>query len=328
MPTDTTGPVDPIASEYIGDSASQIARRWFNATRPKFFPASVLPVLAGTAWGTLDSGNFDSLAFILALLATIAVHAGANVLNDVGDESNGTDRRNTGRIYPYTGGSRFIQVGIMDVASMTMLGTGLLAFAAVCGFFLLLAKGPMVLAFGVAGIALAVLYSIGPLRLSALGLGELAVAIGFGILPVAGAAWLQSGTVNAAALVFAVPISAWVADILLINEVPDIEADGASDKRTLAVRLGHGGTAILYLSIHVFALLAVAYGCWRDWLPIAALLVPALLMVPAVKAAATIRRPDAGRADMTRAIESTLMIHTVGCIWLIACVLYVFFTAS
>ena len=51
--------------------------------RPKFFPASVLPVLAGSAWGFMAAGQFDLSAFILALLATVCVHAGANVLNDV-----------------------------------------------------------------------------------------------------------------------------------------------------------------------------------------------------------------------------------------------------
>lgn len=54
--------------------------------RPKFFPASVLPVLAGTAWGYMAAGQFDLSCFVLALLATVCVHAGANVLNDVGDD--------------------------------------------------------------------------------------------------------------------------------------------------------------------------------------------------------------------------------------------------
>ncbi len=36
------------------DSLAQTGKRLINATRPKFFPASVLPVLAGTAWGSIS----------------------------------------------------------------------------------------------------------------------------------------------------------------------------------------------------------------------------------------------------------------------------------
>ena len=56
-----------------------------------------------------------------------------NVLNDVGDEELGTDRANTDRIYPYTGGSRFIQQGIMSASEMARWGTTLIAMAAIAG---------------------------------------------------------------------------------------------------------------------------------------------------------------------------------------------------
>ena len=120
----------PNADEFAGESYGQITKRLFNATRPKFYPASVLPVVAGTAWGFMVAGTFDWYVFVLALFATICVHASANVLNDVGDESGGTDRINEERIYPYTGGSRFIQAGIMSASAMARLGISLIAIAA------------------------------------------------------------------------------------------------------------------------------------------------------------------------------------------------------
>jgi 1,4-dihydroxy-2-naphthoate octaprenyltransferase len=129
MPSDTARPVDPSPAEFAGELPGQVAKRLFHATRPKFFPASVLPVLAGTAWGVQIAGQFDAVLFLLALIATVSVHAGANVLNDVGDESGGTDRQNTDRIYPYTGGSRFIQTGILEARSMARLGISLLTVA-------------------------------------------------------------------------------------------------------------------------------------------------------------------------------------------------------
>lgn len=328
MSSESARPADPVSTDFAGDSPGQVAKRLFHATRPKFFTASVLPVVAGSAWGAYVAGAFDALAFALALIATVCVHAGANVLNDVGDESGGTDRQNTERIYPYTGGSRFIQQGIMESAGMARLGMSLVAVAAVAGLALIALKGPTVLAFGLAGVLLAVLYSLGPVRLASIGLGELAVAVGLGVIPVVGAAWLQSGTIDSASITLSVPISAWVAAILLINEVPDVTADRATGKRTLPVRLGNSGTAILYIAIHVVALAAILLLTGADQLPLLAPLVPAGLMLLAFKAGAAIRVGMDDREGMTRAIEATLAIHTIGGLWLTAVAVYLVVTAA
>ncbi len=328
MPLDTTRPVDPSPIDFAGESAGQVIRRFFHATRPKFFPASVLPVVAGTAWGLQTSGQFDSVLFLLALIATVCVHAGANVLNDVGDESGGTDRQNTNRIYPYTGGSRFIQTGIMEASGMMRFGTSLLTVAAVAGLLLLLMKGPMILVFGMAGVTLAVFYSVGPVRLASAGLGELAVAIAFGVIPVAGAAWLQSDAVGNATILFSIPISAWVAAIILINEVPDIHADSATGKRTLPVRLGRAKTSGLYFSIHLIAVAAVVQMAAAGLVPPIAPVVPAALLFLAYRAAGAIRQGIEDRDGMTAGIESTLAIHTIGSAWMTGCALFLSFWAS
>jgi 1,4-dihydroxy-2-naphthoate octaprenyltransferase len=169
---------------------------------------------------------------------------------------------------------------------------------------------------------LAVLYSLGPLRLSSIGLGELAVGVAFGVLPVTGAAWLQSGVIDLNVVVFSLPVSAWVAAILLINEVPDIAADGATGKRTLPVRFGLDGTAVIYLGLNLLAAGAVLWLSIDGALPIAAAIVPVFLLINAVKAVRAIRVGIDDRAAMTGAIEATLGTHTVGGIWLAATALY------
>lgn len=322
MPSDTTQIVDPSPQNFAGDSFGQTAKRLFNATRPKFFPASALPVLLGTAWGYWASGALDVPIFVLALFATVCVHAASNVLNDVGDDSGGTDRQNEDRVYPYTGGSRFIQTGIMSAREMARWGITLLALAAIAGLVLIALKGPMVLYLGLAGVALGVLYSLGPVRLASLGIGETAVAIGFGVIPVAGAAWLQGAALNTQLLLFSLPVSAWVAAILLINEVPDVAADGATGKRTLPVRLGLNGTAGVYVLLHVSAIAATGWLTYTDALPLLAPLVPAALLILALRAGIAIRRGIQDRSGMTTAIESTLAIHTIGSIWLVGCILF------
>lgn len=322
MPQESSQPINPVVEDFAGESLSRAAKRAFHATRPKFYPASVLPVLVGTAWGVYATSQIDIYLFVLALLATVCVHAASNVLNDVGDETIGTDRRNNQRIYPYTGGSRFIQMGILTQSRMARLGVALLAAAALMGLALFIEKGPVVLLFGLAGVALAVLYSLGPVKLSAIGLGEISVAVAIGVLPVTGAAWLQGAQFDTALLLFSLPVSAWVAAILLINEVPDIDPDGSCGKRTLPVRLGLAGTSKLYLVIQVAAAAIVVLLTVQGQLPLFAPLAPLGLLFLAWRASAAIKTGIEDRESMTKAIESTLAIHTIGCLWLTGCALF------
>jgi len=155
-----------------------------------------------------------------------------------------------------------------------------------------------------------------------LGLGETAVAIAFGVIPVAGAAWLQGATLDSTLLIFSLPVSLWVTNILLINGVPDIVADGATGKRTLPVRLGLTATATLYVTLHIGAAVATAWLTYAGALPLLAPLVPAGLLFLAIRSGIAIRKGVEDRNSMTGAIESTLAIHTIGSLWLCACILY------
>ena len=101
--------IDQPSSALAGPGMAAAVRRAFLATRPPFLIASVLPVLVGTAWASAAFHRFNGLLFGLALAATVLAHAAANVYNDVGDDLIGADAGNTDRIYPYNGGSSFIQ---------------------------------------------------------------------------------------------------------------------------------------------------------------------------------------------------------------------------
>ncbi|MFQ6021116.1 MAG: prenyltransferase [Acidiferrobacterales bacterium] len=314
--------LEPSAATLKGHAPLRVAKRLFLATRPKFFTASTLPMLLGTTWGYRVGGQFDPEVFTLALAATLCVHAGANVINDVFDELGGSDRANGNRVYPYTGGSRFIQNGVMTVAEMTRWGVALLAMAVVFGTLLIIVKGVTVLLFGLVGIALGMLYSIPPVQLSARGIGETTVAAAFGVLPVTGAAWLQSGVVDAQVLLISVPVSLWVAAILLINEVPDIQADAQAGKRTLAVRLGARGTQVLYVCFHIVAFLAIGLAVIQGIVSFLATALPALLLLLAIYASRNIGRATDPAQPLKRSIELTLAIHSLGTFWLAAYVWY------
>lgn len=289
------------------------------ATRPMFLVASLLPVILGTAVGyqiaIQQGGQFDLLACLLALVSVMFVNLGINVLNDVYDDRNGTDRINHHAIVPFTGGSRVIQERILSQDQMLYWGYLLLSAAVITGFFLVLYKGYPVLYFGLAGLFLGVCYSKPPIQLASRGLGEFAIALGIGILPVTGAAWLQSGQVGWDAFLVSIAAGLWVANIILVNEVPDEKADAASGKRTLTVRFGHKATAGLYLMANLLAvtilLITVVFGL----IPFAAIILPLVLLVPAILTTKRIRQWQKKRDAFIWGIKFNITSYLLNILW-------------
>lgn len=54
---------------------------WLTAVRPFAYSASVVPVVLGTVLAYLD-GAFDLLLFAVALLSSVLLHTGTNLVND------------------------------------------------------------------------------------------------------------------------------------------------------------------------------------------------------------------------------------------------------
>ncbi len=310
-------PMEPAPPTEPGDNSPwRTARSYALATRPMFLTASLLAVATGTSLGWHSAGRLDAAAALLALLIIALLHAAANVLNDVYDEMSGADRLNTQRIYPYTGGSRFIQNGVLTLEQMRNWGLLLLSLATVLGLGLGVYRGTAILGLGMTGIGLVVLYSAPPVQLSARGLGELAVAAGFGLLPVCGAAWLQTGRFDWQVLALSIPVSCWVANILLINEVPDARSDAAAGKRTLVVRLGMLGASRLYTGLSITAFASIALTIMTGSLSPWALLLPGLLLPVGLLNGRKIATAIHNTAGLKPSIEKTLAIHAAGCLWL------------
>ena len=319
--TATSHPPDRPSPELAGPGLGATAKRLFLSTRPAFYTASVLPVFVGTARAAAALGRIDWLLLALALAATVLAHGATNVYNDVGDDVIGADEGNSARIYPYTGGSRFIQTGLLTRAEMARLALGLSVAALLVGCVLTLLRGPGVVLLGLAGLALGILYSMPGVQLSARGIGELAVALGFGPLPVLGAVWLQGAPLDLGAVLVSLPVGAWVAAILLINEVPDRDADARAGKRTLVVRFGPPGARAIYLGLTALALAssvaAIAIGALPLWYAL-----PAVALASAgAMAARGISLESAARPRLRKSIELTLAIHALGSITLCLAIL-------
>lgn len=243
--------------------------RYWLATRPGFLAASIVPVLLGTAAAAYRGVDINILLFVASLLGIALVHAGVNVLNDYYDEQNGTDRRNMQRIFPFTGGSRFIQNGVLGVDETFLYGMLLLLAATMLGLGLAWASGMGLLWIGIAGFLLGWGYSAPPLQVNSRGFGEPAVALGFGVLTPLGAWFVQTGEMAVYPVLIGLPIALLVMNILFINQFPDREADAASGKHHWVVRLGADKAPWIYLGAvgmtGIILLLSVAASLLPVW---------------------------------------------------------------
>jgi 1,4-dihydroxy-2-naphthoate octaprenyltransferase len=158
-------------------------------------------------------------------------------------------------------------------------------------------------------------------QLSGKGVGEFFLMIAFGVLPVCGAAWLQSGVFDLGSLLIAIPVGIWVMLILWINEVPDRKADAANGKLTLVVRLGLDRARLGYRLLHFAAFASivalVAMGSLPWWTAAGA----AALLAGGFKAAAGIGE-QVTRPVLTRSIEMTIGLQAVGSILLFVAAIF------
>lgn len=208
----------------------QNIRTWLVALRPISFTASVIPVLVGTAIAGED--EFHPLLFVLALLGSIAIHAGTNLVNDYFDHTKGTDNEDS------LGQSGVIQRGLLSARSVLLGGLVAFAIGAAIGLAITAQVGWPVLALGLASVAAGYFYTASPFSLAYRGLGEVVVFVFMGPAIVMGAYYVQVEGWSWEALVASLPIGLLVAAILHANNVRDIENDRKHRKWTLAALAG------------------------------------------------------------------------------------------
>ncbi|MDO9010210.1 MAG: prenyltransferase [Gallionella sp.] len=292
-------PMEPTPAAFRNPVARYVA-----ATRPAFLTASLMAGLIGLAIAWHDGLAMDVPLALVALLFAVLAHAGANVLNDYYDAQNGTDACNVERIFPFTGGSRFIQNGVLSEIQTRNFGLALFGCVVIAGVWLMLRTDLQLIYIGLAGLIIGWAYSAPPLRLNSRGYGELCIAAGF-LLIIVGADFVQRSAFSAAPFVAGLSYALLAANLLYINQFPDRTADIAAGKLHWVARL-----EVVQARWGYALIVALAYGCLlfnvaMDWLPALALLV--LLALPlSVQAARLLLRHAAQPQRLGDAIKLTI----------------------
>src|SRR3954452_9160553 len=213
---------------------------WLLAARPRTLPAGVAPVLVGTALAAAERSSLRVGAFIAALLGAVFIQVGANLSNDYSDARRGADTED--RLGPV----RVTAGGLVPPKQVLTATYVSFALAVLCGVYLIVIAGWVILAIGAASILAGVLYTGGPRPYGYEGLGDVFVFLFFGLVAAAGSYYVQTEKVEWEAFVLAVPVGLLASGILVVNNVRDAPTDARVDKRTLAVRLGRSTARSIY----------------------------------------------------------------------------------
>lgn len=232
---------------------------WLVATRAPFFTASIIPVLVGAALAERE-GVFRIWSLLFALVIVIFEHAGANLLNDYCD-AEGSDAINQTPT-PFSGGSRCIQKGILSKAKC--LKGAIFCYSVALSLAAALSishRQPYILILSTLGAALGISYSLSWTFGMGRGWGELAVGLAFGPLAVLGSYLMQTNIVAWRGFWAGVPVGFLIMGVLILNQIPDYQADREVGKRNWTVRAGGEHRVVwIYLATITAAYLFVLIG--------------------------------------------------------------------
>ncbi len=224
-------------------------KAWIEAVRLRTLPVSLAGVALGAAYGVCYPVAKVLPAVLCLVFATLAQIA-SNFANEYYDYAGGLDR--PGREGPRRG------VTEGDITPKAMLAATYLTLALACcvGCVLLLWGGWWLLAVGVFIAVGVTAYSAGPYPLSHHALGEVAVVVFYGLIPVTLTCYLMSGHLSLYAAVGGIGAGLMGANVLIVNNYRDRSDDESVGKHTLAVVLGYSAVRRIYLLNGVAAIIA------------------------------------------------------------------------
>lgn len=275
---------------------------WLLAARPKTLTAAFVPVAAGSALAWSQWHNFDYIIFLSALLGSLFIQLGTNLINDALDFQKGAD--NERRLGPV----RVTQSGLIPIMQVLRGGYFCFAMAVIFGIPLVIKGGLPIMLLLIVSVFCGYLYTGGPKPLAYCGLGDVFVFLFFGLVSTCAVYYLQSQTVNFFAVILGVQIGFLATVLIAINNLRDYQEDGKASKNTMAVRFGK---TFARIEISTFAIVPFLLNLW--WLYngyLMTALLPFLSLPIAYKVIREIWKTEPGR-EYNQILATGALLHLV-----------------
>ena len=227
---------------------------WILASRPRTLAAAIVPVAIGSSIAIHDE-IFKPVAALVALICSLLIQIGTNLVNDLYDFLHGTDKH--GRVGP----QRATASGLLSQREMKAGIYLTFGISFLLGMYLVYMGGMFILFIGVVSILAGIAYTAGPFPLAYNGLGDIAVFIFFGFAGTIGTYYSQAQTISALSFWASIPVGALITNILVVNNYRDREEDRSNGKNTLVVIFGErfGRMQYIFFMIISYAILFVVY---------------------------------------------------------------------
>lgn len=229
-------------------------KAWIEAMRLRTLPVSVAGVVAGGGCAAYFN-SFRPVPFLICMLFAVMAQIVSNFANEYFDFRNGLDHK--GR----EGFRRGVTEGDISPNAMLRATICLLLAACAVGCTLIIWGGWWLIAVGLAIAIFALAYSAGPWPLSHHGLGDIAVVIFFGIVPVMLTTYVQTGSWDMwkLALPISVAIGLMGSNVLIVNNYRDADDDRAVGKHTTVVILGRKTMGTVYFVNGIIAVVLAVF---------------------------------------------------------------------
>jgi 1,4-dihydroxy-2-naphthoate polyprenyltransferase len=275
------------------------------AARPRSLPATYAALFVGGAaamtLALLADTPFDPIRFLLALVGALLLQIGSNFINEYVDFTRGTDAQKVAGMGMVLTHGQLTQQQVLLGAVVSVVAGALI------GLLLVALSSQTLLWVGIFGVLVVIIYTAGPLPLSYLGLGEVAVFIAMGPLMTFGTFLACTGLESQLALFTGVPLGFTVAAILHANNMRDLESDRKAGKKTLAVRFGMAGARTEFRLLINGAYLTVAVLILLGSLPLHTALV--LVTLPEAQALIKLATTTDDPQVLHRAQGMTAQLH-------------------
>ncbi|WP_237087914.1 prenyltransferase [Paenibacillus crassostreae] len=215
-------------------------RQFMKASRASIIMVMLIPVALGALGAYMWDGVFHIGLLLLTLLGSALAHLFSNMINDLWDYKNGADSNVEEGIDAITSHSGFLTNGMWSVRTYTFVTWLLFGIAICCGIILSFFSGWWAFVLGLLGGMIAYFYVAPPLKLGyrGKGLGEVAIILSFGVLPVMGSYYVQTAHMDVRALLLSLPIGLLTTLILFNHHFLHWQLDRQAGKKTLIVVWG------------------------------------------------------------------------------------------
>lgn len=222
-------------------------------SRPPFLMLTPVCVFLAYAAVLVQGFSPDSLLLILVLIGALAAHISVNAFNEFFDFKSGLDLIT--QKTPFSGGSGILPEHPGYLNQVFVFAVLNLAITVLVGFYFIWLWNWQIIPLGLAGVLLVYFYTTHVTKHPWLCL--ISPGAGFGLFMVNGVGFVLTGSYSVFTLMVSLVPFFLVNNLLLLNQVPDIEADKKVGRFHLSIARGLKTSWWFFTLFYLLAFLSI-----------------------------------------------------------------------